>query len=55
MRAGKVRSVVRVTQSPVNPQKWCLDLSCGHEKWVRGKRKPSKRVVPCNYPECLGR
>ena len=33
---------VRVTQSPMNPKRWCLDLACHHESWVTAGRIPKK-------------
>lgn len=33
--------ILRVTQSPMNPKVWCVDLQCGHDVWVTG-RKPRK-------------
>lgn len=32
--------VLRATMSPMNPQRWCLDLECGHEEWVTGTKAP---------------
>jgi hypothetical protein len=42
-----VRTVQRVTQSPVNPKRWALDLSCGHEVWVTAKSKPKRMKAKC--------
>lgn len=40
--------VVRVSQSPMNAQRWALDLACGHEEWVTRKRKPTMSMLPCS-------
>lgn len=42
--------VQRVTQSPVNPTRWVLDLLCGHEVWVTSKSRPTRETVRC--PKC---
>lgn len=39
--------VVRVTQSPMNAMRWCLELDCGHEAWCTSKRKPTRKIEPC--------
>ena len=44
------REVSRVDRSPMNPKRWCVELSCGHELWVTGK--PRKKVFPCEQCEC---
>lgn len=41
--------IIRATQSPLNLQRWCVDLSCGHEMWITSKCRP-KRNVSCD--EC---
>lgn len=41
-----VSEIRRATQSPLNPVRWCCDLSCGHEQWVTSKRRP-KRNLQC--------
>lgn len=46
---GKLVQVLRVTQSPMNPKRWCFDLACGHEKWVTASCRPklfSSRYKP---------
>lgn len=45
-----VMTVRRVDQSPMNAQRWCLTLSCGHEIWVTSKTRPQRMKAPC--PEC---
>ena len=39
--------VVRITQSPLNRVRWCLDLACGHETWITATRRPKQRVAAC--------
>lgn len=41
------KRVVRVDQSPMNAQRWCLELECGHECWVTAKAKPKRQTAPC--------
>ncbi len=41
--------VLRVTQSPMNPKQWCLDLNCGHEVWVTAKSRPSRKTMKCPH------
>lgn len=41
------RAVVRVTQSPMNSKRWCLELDCGHDVWVTASRKPKTCREPC--------
>lgn len=50
MTAHKIamRSVVRVDVSPMNPKRWCAQLSCGHEVWVTAKQKPKRKVMSCS-------
>lgn len=45
------RRVVRVKQSPLNVQRWNLDLECGHEVWVTSKSRPARKQATC--PECV--
>lgn len=33
--------VLRVTQSPMNPLIWVLDLACGHETTLAQKKRPT--------------
>jgi hypothetical protein len=44
---SSLRDVVRVTQSPMNAKRWCLDLSCRHEVWVTSSRQPKRSRVHC--------
>lgn len=42
------RQVLRATQSPMNKQQWCLDLSCLHEVWVTTDgKKPMAKFFEC--------
>lgn len=43
-------TVQRVDRSPMNPRRWCLTLSCGHEVWVTAASKPKRMKAIC--PEC---
>lgn len=43
----QVMTVRRVDQSPMNPKRWCLTLSCGHEMWVTSNRKPQRMQTEC--------
>ena len=45
MRRTARRQILRVTQSPLNPLIWVIDLSCGHEITVAQKRRPAKMSV----------
>lgn len=50
------RKLLRVTQSPLNPQRWVLDLECGHERRLTATRRPKgpkSGVVYC--PDCTPR
>lgn len=40
-------TVQRVTQSPLNPKQWCLDLQCGHHVWVTSKSRPQRMKATC--------
>lgn len=42
------RVVIRITQSPMNPIRWCFDLACGHEQWDTSKRKPTRKTMRCH-------
>lgn len=39
--------VERVTQSPMNPLRWSLDLACGHEAWITSKSRPKRKHQVC--------
>jgi len=43
----QVKTVQRADQSPMNPKRWCLTLSCGHEVWVTANRKPQRMKEQC--------
>lgn len=47
------RRVVRVTRSPMNAKRWCLELDCGHEVWVSASRKPTAKTAPCDKVRTL--
>lgn len=46
-----IKNVIKVTQSPMNHHRWCLDLECGHDKWVTSKRRPTRKTTDCD--KCL--
>ena len=39
--------VISATRSPLNSQKWLLELECGHDKWVSCKSKPTRKTQYC--------
>lgn len=41
------RAVTAVRQSPMNAQRWCCDLDCGHEVWITAKRRPISKKLAC--------
>ena len=50
MIAGKQfkrRKVVKVTQSPLNALRWCLQLDCGHEIWITSRKRPKRAREGC--------
>lgn len=49
----KRRGVVRVTRSPMNPLRWCLQLECGHDIWVTAKTKPARKFEYCEHVYCV--
>jgi hypothetical protein len=42
--------VLRVDQSRMNPNRWCLELECGHEVWITAKKRPTRQRINC--PTC---
>lgn len=49
-------AVLRVDRSPMNPSRWALTLSCGHEVWVTSAQRPKRKTSPCatcptSYPD----
>lgn len=44
--------VVRIDRSPMNAQRWCLELACGHEKWVTARRRPAIPAKPLRCERC---
>ena len=44
----RVCDVISVHQSPMNPKRWCLGLSCGHDQWVTATRRPQSRTAKCH-------
>lgn len=51
MKQFQLMTVQRVTQSPMNPLRWCLTLSCRHDVWVTSKRKPTRMKEFCDRCE----
>ena len=41
------RLILRITQSPMNPSRWALDLECGHEAWMTAKSRPTRKFYSC--------
>lgn len=41
------QNVTKVTRSPINAKRWCLDLACGHELWVTATRRPASKTAVC--------
>lgn len=37
-----------VKQSPMNGQRWCLQLDCGHDEWVTAKKRPTRKTIRCS-------
>lgn len=44
----KPSKVVAVRQSPMSATRWSLDLDCGHDVWVGGKTKPTRKTFRCH-------
>jgi hypothetical protein len=44
---GVMRKITRVVQSPLNPLQWCVELDCGHERWVTRVRAPRRKGFRC--------
>jgi len=42
------KKIIRITRSPLNPQRWCADLECGHEEWLTAKKKPTRQTIRCS-------
>lgn len=43
-----MRVVHRADRSPLNPRRWCLTLSCGHEIWITSTRRPTRVEAACS-------
>lgn len=41
--------------SPLNSLRWNATLSCGHDVWVNGKRKPIAKMANCDQCAALAR
>ena len=40
--------VESVKQSPMNEERWCLQLDCGHDEWVTSARRPTRQMIRCS-------
>ena len=47
MPKRQIMTVRRVDRSPINPKRWCLTLSCGHEAWITAIRRPQRMKMEC--------
>lgn len=41
------RVVIRADRSPLNRQRWLLQLECGHEEWITSKSRPQRQTMTC--------
>ena len=39
--------VLQIKQSPLNVQRWCCILDCGHDQWITQKQKPTRKTLVC--------
>jgi hypothetical protein len=46
-KKAHTKAVSRVDQSPMNPKRWCLTLTCGHEVWVTRSARPKIQAHFC--------
>lgn len=46
------QKVIKVTQSPMNPTRWYLDLECGHSIWVTKHNRPRIRGLGTYRGRC---
>lgn len=44
----KPSRVIAMRQSPLSATRWSLDLDCGHDVWVGGKTKPTRKTFRCH-------
>jgi hypothetical protein len=44
------KRVLRADRSPMNAQRWCCELECGHEVWVTRTRKPKRAACGACRP-----
>lgn len=42
------QKVRRVDRSPLNAQRWIIELACGHGHWVSQARRPGRKTMPCD-------
>lgn len=46
-KKAHTKAVVRVDRAPLNAKRWCLQLSCGHDRWVTRSSKPKIQSHYC--------
>ena len=39
--------VLSAGRSPMNPKRYLLQLSCGHEKWITATKRPARKKATC--------
>jgi hypothetical protein len=42
-----MKRVRRITQSPLNKLRWCLELECGHDVWITKGYRPLMHSANC--------
>jgi hypothetical protein len=47
----QVKTVQRVDRSPMNPKVWIVQLSCGHDRYISG-RKPRRDTMHMECDKC---
>ena len=45
VKASRVESI---KQSSLVQVMWCCQLDCGHDQWISGKRRPTRKTLVCN-------
>lgn len=45
--ANDLKGVVRITRSPLNGERWAIDLACGHEVWLTRNVRPRNVAYVC--------
>jgi hypothetical protein len=39
--------VIRISQSPMNPLRWLIELGCGHDVWITATKRPTRKTMKC--------